>query len=205
LRPGASHTDACRQIGAQSVLTLREHSAKRGCLPEFRATIASIGINPYVLVPAVHLRALFAAAGRDKGPIPIRVTIAGTAFEQNLVRYQGEWRLYLNGPMRKAAGKEVGERIALGVEFDAAPRAEPMAPLLAGALAAQPAARAAFDALAPSRRKEILRYLNRAKSPATLQRNVDEVLHYLRGGPARLAVLMSRTPTAKKRSATKRR
>jgi hypothetical protein len=187
------------------VLPLPTPPAKESCLPQFRATIAIIGINPYVLVPAVHLRALFDAAGRDKGPIPIRVTIAGTAFEQNLVRYQGEWRLYLNGPMRKAAGKDVGERIALGVEFDAAPRAEPMPPLLERALATQPAARATFEALAPSRRKEILRYLNRAKSPATLQRNVDQVLHYLLGGPARLAVLRSRAPGTKKRSATTRR
>jgi bacteriocin resistance YdeI/OmpD-like protein/uncharacterized protein DUF1905 len=159
-------------------------------------------VNPYVLVPALHLRALFAAAGRDKGPIPIRVSIAGVAFEQNLVRYKGEWRLYLNGPMRKAAGKDVGDRIALGVEFDAAPRSEPMPPLLERALHAERAARDAFDALAPSRQKEILRYLNRAKSESTLARNVDKVLRFLLGAaPAGLAVLTSRAPVTKRRRA----
>jgi Bacteriocin-protection, YdeI or OmpD-Associated/Domain of unknown function (DUF1905) len=158
-------------------------------MPCFRAPIELIGINPYVRVPAVHLKALLRSAARSKGPIPILVTIEGTSFQQNLVVHQAEWRLYLNGPMRKLAGKEVGDRIALRVEFDPTPRHEPMAPALARALDQHPLAQQAFLALALSRQKEILRYLNRARTAATLQANVDKVLHYLLGGTPSLAVL----------------
>jgi len=106
--------------------------------------------------------------------------------------YQGEWRLYLNGPMRKIAGKDVGDRIALSVEFDPAPRQEPITPELGRALDRDAAAQQAFLALAPSRQKEILRYLNRLQTAATLQANVDKVLLFLRGGAPRLAVLRPR-------------
>jgi hypothetical protein len=158
-------------------------------MPAFRALIELIGINPYVRVPAVHLKALLRSAARSKGPIPIVVTIEGTSFQQNLVVHQAEWRLYLNGPMRKLAGKDVGDRISLRVEYDPAPRQEPMTPELARTLEQHPPAQQAFITLAPSRQKEILRYLNRARTAATLQANIDKVLHYLLGGAPSLAAL----------------
>jgi Bacteriocin-protection, YdeI or OmpD-Associated/Domain of unknown function (DUF1905) len=158
-------------------------------MPSFRARIELIGINPYVRVPAVHLKALLRSAARNTGPIPIVVTIEGASFQQNLVVHQAEWRLYLNGPMRKLAGKDVGDRIALRVEYDPTPRQEPMTPELARALEQHPPAQRAFSALAPSRQKEILRYLNRARTAATLHANVERVLHYLLGGTPSLAVL----------------
>ncbi|HTV19923.1 MAG TPA: DUF1905 domain-containing protein, partial [Polyangiaceae bacterium] len=119
----------------------------------FRATIELIGINPFVALPPRRLEALFAAAGKERGPIPVRVAIGGATFRQNLVKYRGAWRLYLNTPMRAAAGKGVGERVELDVELDAAPRIEPMPVLLRRALAANASAKAAFAALTPSRQK----------------------------------------------------
>jgi len=158
-------------------------------MPSFRARIELLGINPYVRVPAVHLKALLRSAARSTGPIPIVVTIEGASFRQNLVVYQAQWRLYLNGPMRKIAGKDVGDRIALNVELDPTPRQEPMTPELARVLAQHPPAQQAFLSLAPSRQKEILRYLNRIRTDATLHANVDKVLGYLLGGAPGLAVL----------------
>jgi hypothetical protein len=164
-------------------------------MPRFRAVIALLGINPYVSVPAPHLRALLRTAGRSTSPIPISVGINGATFRQNLVKYQGAWRLYLNTPMRKAAQKDVGDRITLLVEFDAEPRVEPMPPALSAALAEHESAKATFDTLPPSRKKEILRYLNQAKTDATLQRNVAKVIRFLLGEePATLAALV-RKPT----------
>jgi bacteriocin resistance YdeI/OmpD-like protein/uncharacterized protein DUF1905 len=157
---------------------------------EFRATIALLGINPYVSVPAVHLKALFRAAGGSSGPLPILVSIHGVAFKQTLVKYQGEWRLYLNARMRRVAGKEAGQRLVLSVDFDPTPRVEPMPPELELAFAEDGAARAAFEALVPSRKKEILRYLNQAKTRTTLHRNVGKVIAFLLGRePPGLAAL----------------
>ncbi|MEI9935362.1 MAG: hypothetical protein WDM71_11065 [Ferruginibacter sp.] len=44
-------------------------------------------------------------AGKDKGHIPVKGKLDGHAFIQTLVKYSGKWRLYLNGPMRKASIK----------------------------------------------------------------------------------------------------
>jgi hypothetical protein len=152
--------------------------------PSFRATIAILGINPYVRVPTAQLKALFKAAGRDKGPLPIKVSLDGAAFQQTLVKYQGAWRLYLNTPMRQSIGKDVGDRVNVLVELDPNPRVEPMSPLLERALAGHRDARAAFEALSPSRKKEILRYLNALKTQASLERKIETVVRQLRGMPA---------------------
>jgi hypothetical protein len=168
----------------------------------FRATIELLGINPYVSLPAAQLKALFAAAGRETGAIPVLVEIEAVAFRQNLVKYRGAWRLYLNMPMRRAAGKDVGDRIRLAVDFDPAPRVEPMPRALRRALADNAAAQAAFGALPPSRKKEIQRYLNGAKSAATVARNVDKIIAYLCGKEAPgLAVLTSRARKTRTRPA----
>ena len=95
-------------------------------MPSFTATIGILGVNPYVLVPKRHLENLFEAAGRDRGPFPITVNLAGKSYKQTLVRFQGDWRLYLNTPMRKVANKQVGDRVALTVEYDPLPRIERM-------------------------------------------------------------------------------
>jgi len=165
----------------------------------FRATIEQIGINPFLALPPRRLAALFEAAGKQRGPIPVLIEIGGATFRQNLVKYQGAWRLYLNTPMRTAAGKSVGQGVTLKVEFDPAPRVEPMPPALRRALAESAEAKSAFALLAPSRKKEIQRYLNSAKTVATVERNVAKVVAWLTGkAPAGLAVLGS-GPGARRR------
>lgn len=169
-------------------------------MPSFNATIALLGVNPYVSVPGPALKRLCEAAGRDKSPIPIKVTIEGTSFRQTLVRYQGDWRLYLNTPMRKAANKQVGGRLKLVVEYDPTTRAERMPAALTQALRKDNLARLTFDRLAPSRQKEILRYLNHLKTKSSLERNVANVILHLRGEPApTLSALMRAPKTGKRR------
>jgi hypothetical protein len=153
----------------------------------FQARIQLLGINPWVALPARALAELLRAAGRDKGPIPVRGFIDETPFRQTLVKYQGAWRLYLNTPVRRAAGKDVGDRVRVTVELDPVARREPVPPELKQALAAQPELKATFAALAPSRRKEINRNLNKLESEAARQRNLEHVLRYLGG---------ERSPTA---------
>jgi hypothetical protein len=152
--------------------------------PAFTAKIAIIGINPYVLVPPAQLAAIFQEASRERSPIPVRGELDRVPFKQTLVKYQGAWRLYLNTPMRRATGKDVGDRVSVRVAYDPEPRSEPMNPRLRRAFARDEVAREGFEALVPSRRKEILRYLNALKTVETLERNVRIVVRYLRGGSA---------------------
>lgn len=147
----------------------------------FSAAIELIGVNPFVLVPAPLLQVLFAAAGKSKGPIPVRLTIDGHAFPQTLVKYSGQWRLYLNGPMRQAAGKQVGDTAAFILRYDPESRELPVHPRLSQALADNAAAHAVFTALTPSRRLEIVRYIASLKSADSVARNVEKAIRFLLG------------------------
>jgi hypothetical protein len=168
----------------QSVAHMRWSQARtdaRSYMPAFLTSIRLLGINPYVAVPARERKAIFQAAGRERGPIPVRGRIDQTPFVQTFVKYQGEWRLYLNTPVRRAAGKDVGDRVRVEVEFDPVPRREPMPPALRRALAQEPAAKSAFQALSASRKKEICRYINGLKTEPSRERNVRMVLQHLSG------------------------
>jgi len=150
-------------------------------MKSFSAKISKIGINPHVGVLETVLGSLFTQAGKIKGPIPVRGTLNGKKFRQTLVKYQGAWRLYINGGMRQAAGVDVGDEAHVLLEFDPAPRIEQMHPKLVHALARNKAAKTAFENLVPSRRKEILRYLNTMKTESSLERNVEKIIQYLLG------------------------
>jgi hypothetical protein len=158
------------------------HCSKAIPLPRFKAIIQIIGINPYVLLPEKALLAVFKQARTDKGKIRVAMTIDGHPFSQTLVKYAGEWRLYLNMPMRKAAGKDVGDTAAFTVSFDKDDKPEiPMHPKLVQALHEHPGAKDVFDKLPPSRAHEIVRYISRLKSEETIDRNVARAIGFLMG------------------------
>jgi hypothetical protein len=147
----------------------------------FEAELDIIGINPFVSVPEPVLEAIFAAAGGRKGPIPICGEINGVFYRQSLVRFRGAWRLYVNTTMLKDSPRRIGERVRLTAAHDPVGRARPVSPELDRALAANAEARAMFDALPPSRRFEIVRYIAALKSPASTQRNVARAIAFLTG------------------------
>ena len=148
-------------------------------MKSFSAKIQIIGVNPYVLLPTSLLKYIFQKAGKDKGAIPVKLKIGGENFIQNLVKYSGKWRLYLNGPMRKAAGKDVGDVIEVEIDFDAKPRTTPIHPKLKKALRENKQAKAAFEKLSPSRQKEILRYINFLKSEESVDKNIQRAITHL--------------------------
>ena len=150
-------------------------------MTSFSARIAKIGINPYVSPPDEVLTSIFEQARKAKGPIPVRGILNGQPFTQTLVRYQGARRLYINGIMREAAGIDVGDEAHIQLEFDPAPRLEPVPSKLERALAQNKTAKAAFENLNPSRQKEILRYLNAMKTEESLDRTIERVIKQLSG------------------------
>ena len=145
------------------------------------AKIQIIGVNPYVLLPYPILKYLFQKSGKDIGAIPVQLKIGGKDFIQNLVKYSGKWRLYLNGPMRKAAGKDVGDAIDIKIDFDPKPRTTQVHPKLKKAFKENPGAKKAFEKLSPSRQKEILRYINFLKSEEAVDKNVRRAIAHLTG------------------------
>jgi hypothetical protein len=141
----------------------------------FSAVIFKVGINPCVDVPS----RVSAALGR-KGYIPVAGTINGHPFMAGLVSLgNARHRLYINGPMRKGAGVDTGDRITVVLDYDPGPRRLPVPRPFAQALKANTAARKAWEGLTPSRRKEILSYLNHLKAPESLARNIARTIKHL--------------------------
>jgi hypothetical protein len=155
----------------------------------FQATIEVFNGNPYVPVSAARAARLQSGWRR---PMPVLVQLDGKPvppWRINLMPVgDGSFYLYLHGDVRKAAGRDVGDRVTVAVEFDAAYVNGPMHPMPAWfrePLEANPAARRNWDALIPSRQKEILRYFSWLKSEAAKQRNLEKALHVLAGGEGR--------------------
>ena len=148
----------------------------------FSARVGIVDINPYVEVPEGIVRALHEAAKKARGPVPVRGKLNGRPFRATLVLFRGLWRIYLNSYMRADAGVGVGDEVTMEVEFDPGPRTVPVPGKFADALSRDKNAAGAFGKLAPSHRREILRYLNSLKSEAALERNVRQVIARLKGG-----------------------
>ena len=155
----------------------------------FKSEIKIQNGNPYLLVSAA--RAALIKKGWRK-PMPVLVRINGkpkAAWRINMMPIgDGRFYLYLHGDVRKASGTTVGDRVSAEVRFDAAYRGGPMHTMpswFRSALRKNPKAKKGWEALTPSRKKEILRYFSWLKSAEARDRNVQKALHVLSGGQGR--------------------
>lgn len=152
-----------------------EQQSVRNMPHRFTTTVFKVGVNPCVDVPAK----VSAALGK-RGYIPVQGTINGHAFRAGLVSLgNGRHRLFINGVMRRAASVLVNDRITVILEYDDKPRKTPIPNQLSKALKENPTAKHEWDSLTPSRRKEILTYLNSLKRPESLRRNVERTINFL--------------------------
>jgi hypothetical protein len=147
----------------------------------FNAEIEIIGINPFVFVPEDILVDLFKLAGKDKGTIPICGTINGNSYKQTLLRYKGEWRLYINTSMLKSSPKRIGDKIEISIEFDPSDRSIAQHAKLKQALEDNQEAKYIFDQLRPSLQLEIVRYIANLKTEESIDRNVKRAIQFLLG------------------------
>lgn len=150
-------------------------------MKKFKAEIFIIGVNPYVLLPEKVLEEIFKQANKNKGPIPVHGKLNGKAFTQTLVKYSGHWRLYLNLVMRKAAGIDVGDMATVEIKFDPQERKIEMHPKLKKALKKNKIAAKIFEMQSPSRKKEIVRYINFLKTEEKVDENVKRAINFLVG------------------------
>ena len=155
----------------------------------FRAQIEINKINPYVLVDARRAARL---QKNWRKPMPVCIQVNGKPDQPWRINMMpigdGSFYLYLHGTVRKAAGAKVGDVVSVAVRFDdeySGGPAHPMPSRFGAELKRNRRARHSWDALSPSRQKEILRYFAALKSPEARQRNVARALHVLAGGKAR--------------------
>jgi len=155
----------------------------------FRSTIGINGINPFVVVDAACATQL--KRGWRK-PLPVRFRVNGgpeTPWRINLMpRGDGSFYLYLHEQVRDASGTKVGDPMEVEIGFDDEYRAGPAHPMpewLSDALARNGGMKRTWEALIPSRKKEVLRYFAGLKSEDAKLRNREKLLHVLSGGKAR--------------------
>jgi hypothetical protein len=147
----------------------------------FKAIIDLIGINPFVYVPEPVLEDLFRKSGKDKGPIPVKGAINGKPFQQTLVKFRGDWRLYINMKMLPGSPNRIGEEIEVTLEFDPADRTIQPHPKLVWALKENSEANEVFQSLQPSLQNEIVRYIANLKTEESVDRNVVKAIAFLLG------------------------
>ena len=120
-----------------------------------------------------------AALGGGKRP-PVTVTLGGYDYRTTIAPMGGAFWIPLAAEHREAAGLRAGQEVDVRVELDTAPRETPLPEDLAAALDED--ARAFFDGLAPSHRKEWVRWVEDAKKPETRAARVGKTAEALKAG-----------------------
>lgn len=120
------------------------------------------------------------AALSDAKAFPVVVTIGDRTARLRLARMGGKNLIGFSKAARAELGVELGDEFDVIIAPDAEERTVDVPDVLAAALDADPVARAAFDGLSYTRRKEIARSIAEAKQDATRQRRLEKALADLR-------------------------
>ena len=141
----------------------------------FVARVYCVWIVRYIDLPP---EAGAAFAGRTP---PVRGTCNGAPFRGTLVpRGKGQFRLCLNAEIRRAAGGvDEGDDVEITLARTRPHPVPDMPPELASALATHRGGRLAFEAMAPGRRRGMLRWLGEARSPGARGKRIRRLLEIL--------------------------
>ena len=110
-----------------------------------------------------------------RGRVPVRGTLNGAPFRSSVFRMGGDCHfMVVNRRMREAAGVRGGETVPVVMERDDEPRTiEPPADF-ARALKGNKEARAAWDKLSYTHRREHVEHIEEARTPETRQRRIEK-------------------------------
>ncbi len=143
----------------------------------FRTVLHQQGNNVGIIVPD----AVIAELGAGERPL-VKVTIGGTySFVYTIAVMGGRHMIGFSSAHRAASGFRGGDEVEVELERETAPREIDIPPELAAALAADPAAAAAFEKLSFTFRKEHARSISEAKAEETKQRRLQKILAGLHG------------------------
>lgn len=153
-------------------------SVPRGVDMQFRSTVELGGKTATGLqVPDEIVDAL--GAGRRPAVV---VTVNGYSYRTTVASMGGRFLVPLSAENRAAAGAAAGDEIEVGIVVDDAPRETALPAELAAAFVTEPDAASFFEGLAPSHRKEWVRWIEDAKKPETRQARLKKTVTALREG-----------------------
>ncbi|HEX6839487.1 MAG TPA: YdeI/OmpD-associated family protein [Polyangia bacterium] len=145
-------------------------------MTRFRARIEPVrGGGHYVIVPDdVAVKAGLAYRARVRG------TLGGAAYRSSLMKYSGRYHLGVHKATLAAAGVEAGDTVAITIELDGEPLpGDTLPPELVAAFRKDARARAAWDKLAPSHRREHVKAIDEAKKAETRNARIQRTLKML--------------------------
>ncbi|WP_217370671.1 YdeI/OmpD-associated family protein [Nonomuraea antri] len=111
---------------------------------------------------------------------PVKITVNGHCWKSRVAILRGRHLLGLSNANRQAAGIATGEEVEVELELDTEPRVVVEPVDFARALDEDPVARAAYDDLTDSRKREHVRAIESAKKPETRRRRIEKVIATLR-------------------------
>lgn len=120
------------------------------------------------------------ALGAGKRP-PVRVTINGFTYRSTVAVMGGKFMVGVNAENRAAAGVAGGDTVDVTVALDDQPRVVEVPDDLAEALNRDGAAKAAFDRLSYTHKREHVTAIESAKKTETRQRRIAKVIEQLGG------------------------
>lgn len=126
-----------------------------------------------------------AEVGEGGKAFPVVATINGYTWRGRVGRMRGEYLLGLSAEVRRGVGAQAGDTVTVEISLDASPREVEVPGALHAALSADADARARFDALAYTHRKDFARWVSEAKKDDTRARRVEETIAMLREGRTR--------------------
>src|SRR6202012_4754509 len=126
-----------------------------------------------------------ATVGEGAKRFPVVATVNGYTWRTSVARMGGEFLVGLNKQVRTGAGVAAGDTVTLELKLDTEPRTVEVPPALAEALDADPEAKASFDGMAFTHRKEYARWIDEAKREEPRARGVTQAVDMTRTGRTR--------------------
>jgi hypothetical protein len=117
--------------------------------------------------------------GAGKRPA-VRVIVNGYSYRSTIGVVSGKYMIPVSADVRGAAGVAGGDEVDVIVDVDKTPRVLAVPDDLRKALARDPAARKAFEALSNSKKQRYTIPIEKAKAAETRQRNVEKAVRELK-------------------------
>ena len=174
--PGASPSSTTKATQASAASKASAASAAkrfRVLLKQYAGTAATGIIVPFDVPRAFGTR----------GRVPVRCTVNGFPFRSSVFAAgDGTHYMVINKEVRAGANVKGGQTVSMTMERDTEPRVITPPAELASALKGNKAARAAWDKLSYTHRKEYARAVEEAKKPETRERRVERAIAELSAG-----------------------
>ena len=110
---------------------------------------------------------------------PVKVSIAGYSYRSTVSVYGGKYYLPVRREIREATGVSAGDTVEVTVELDSEVRSVELPSPLASALAKNTKARARWEDLSYTDKKEYVQAILQAKKPETRARRIENIVEKL--------------------------